>query len=98
MLMNWRTVLEQTLLDMDDELEMLVIKARQRPMAPKAVPIDHPVFDREFDSGYGGSEGCYFTAWGHKYVYFPAVYDGSEWMSFVPRNPCLHATEHIGDE
>ena len=98
MLMNWRTVLEQTLLDMDDELEMLVIKASQRPMAPKAVPIDHPVFDCEFDSGYGRSEGCHFTAWGHKYVYFPAVYDGSEWMSFVPRNPCLHATEHIGDE
>ena len=98
MLMNWRTVLEQTLLVMDDELEMLVIKASERPMAPKAVPIDHPVFDREFDGGYGGSEGCHFTAWGHKYVYFPAVYDGSEWMSFVPRNPCLQATSHIGGE
>jgi len=25
----------------------------------------------EFDSGYGGSEGCSFTAWGKKWVYFP---------------------------
>lgn len=96
--MNWRTELEQVLLRMEDELEMLVIKASQRPMAPAAAQIDNPIFDREFDGGYGGSEGCYFTAWGGKYVYFPTVYDGAEWISFVPRNPCLQATRHIGKE
>jgi len=97
-LMNWRTELERALLDMEDELEVLVIKAQGRPMAPTAVPIDHPVFDREFDGGFGGSEGCHFTAWGGKYVYFPAVYDGSEWIECVPRNPCLIATTHIGGQ
>ncbi len=96
--MNWRTSLERALLDMEDELELLVVQERGRPMRPQAVPIDHPIFDREFDGGYGGSEGCYFTAWGQLYVYFPTVYDGSEWISFVPRNPCLQATSHIGGE
>ena len=71
-----------------------------RPTRGKALLAchDHPVFDREFDGGFGGSEGCYFTAWGGKYVYFPAVYDGSEWIDFVPRNPCLQATSHIGGQ
>ena len=96
--MNWRTQLEQALGDVEDELEMLVVQERGRPMRPQAVPIDNPIFDREFDGGYGGSEGCYFTAWGGKYVYFPTVYDGAEWISFVPRNPCLQATQHVGGE
>jgi len=96
--MNWRTELEQMLLDNEDELELLVVKSENRPMRPIAVPIDYPVFDREFDGGYGGSEGCSFTAWGGKYVYFPTVYDGAEWISFVPRNPCLQATRHVGGE
>jgi hypothetical protein len=96
--MNWRTELERMLIDNEDELEMLVVKSENRPMRPIAVPIDHPVFDREFNGGYGCSNGCHFTAWGGKYVYFPAVYDGSEWIAFVPRNPCLQATSHVGGE
>ena len=96
--MNWRIALERALLKREDELEMLVVKEQTRPMAAKEASIYHPIFDREFDGGYGGSEGCQFTAWGRKYIYFPAVYDGSEWIAFVPRNPCLHATEHIGGE
>jgi hypothetical protein len=93
--MNWKNELEQLLLDMEDELEMLVIRDGGKPVS---VSIDHPDFTREFDGGYGCSEGCKFTAWGGKYVYFPAVYDGSEWMAFVPRNPCLQATSHVGGE
>ena len=96
--MNWRTELERMLIDNEDELEMLVVKSERRPMAPVAVPIDYGVFVQEFDGGYGGTEGCSFTAWGGKYVYFPAVYDGSEWVECVPRNPCLIATKHIGGE
>jgi len=93
--MNWRIELESALDFNDDTLMQLVVQERGRPMAPQAVPIDHPVFDREFD---GGSGGCRFTAWGELYVYFPAVYDGSEWVDFVPRNPCLVATSRIGGE
>lgn len=54
--------------------------------------------DQEFDDGYGGSEGCPFTLWTEKYVYFPVVYDGSEWVGWVPRNPCDIKTSHIGGE
>ena len=53
---------------------------------------------RKFDTGFGGSEGTPFTAWGEKYVYFPVVYDGSEWVGHAPRNPCDEATQHQGGE
>lgn len=96
--MNWKTELEGCLDFNGDKLELLVVKERTIPMAAQAVHIDHPVFDREFDSGFGAVEGCKFTAWGGLYVYFPAAYDGSEWIDFVPRNPCLQATTHIGGE
>lgn len=45
--------------------------------------------NREFDDGFGGSEGEPFTAWGEKYVYFPVVYDGSEWWDYKekPKEP-----------
>ena len=52
--------------------------------------------DTEFDNGYGGPEGVPFTVWTKNYVYFPAVYDGAEWVSCVPRNPNGHATDHVG--
>lgn len=94
--MNWRTELEAMMADLEDELEVLVIRSEARPMAPMAAPIDYPVFDREFYPGHGGTEGCCFTAWGGKYVYFPAADDGGEWLECVPRNPCLVATTHIG--
>lgn len=52
--------------------------------------------DEQFSCGYGCPEGCEFTAWGEKYVYFPATYDGAEWVEKVPRNPCDELTKHIG--
>jgi len=52
----------------------------------------------KFDAGYGGSEGKAFTAWSDKYVYFPVVYDGAEWVGRAPRNPCDEATSHVGGE
>jgi hypothetical protein len=55
-----------------------------------------PVLDYEFDAGFGGEEGCYFTAWTKDRVLFPCCYDGSEWISSVPRNPCDVATRHKG--
>lgn len=50
----------------------------------------------EFDSGYGGSEGVAFTVWTKNRVYFPAVYDGAEWVGSVSRNPDGKKTPHIG--
>ena len=52
----------------------------------------------DFDDGFGVHEGKAFTAWGEKYVYFPIVYDGSEWVGRAPRNPCDEVTEHMGGE
>ena len=52
--------------------------------------------DKEFDAGYGGEEGCPFTAWSDNWVYFPVCYDGSEWVGYVRRNPCDEKTGHWG--
>lgn len=54
--------------------------------------------DREFDCGYGGSEGCHFTLWTNDRVYFPGVYEGAEWVAWVPRHPCDIKTGHVGGE
>lgn len=51
-------------------------------------------FEREF----GGSQGQPFTVWTEARVYFPAVYDGSEWCASVPRNPTSEVMGHIGRE
>lgn len=51
-----------------------------------------------FNNGYGGHEGAAFTAWGAKWVYFPLVYDGSEWVGHAPRNPCDISMNHQGEE
>lgn len=50
----------------------------------------------QFDVGFGFIEGIPFTAWSERYVYFPIVYDGAEWVGRAPRNPCDEATEHQG--
>ena len=52
--------------------------------------------NQKFDSSWGGVEGTPFTAWTENWVLFPAVYDGSEWVAKVPRNPCHLKTKHIG--
>lgn len=52
----------------------------------------------KFDSGYGLSEGVCFTLWTENRVYFPAVYDGSEWAESVPRHPCNEKTPHVGGQ
>ena len=49
-----------------------------------------------FDNGYGAIEGKPFTVWTKHYVYFPACYDGAEWVGSVPRDPNEEPTEHIG--
>lgn len=59
-------------------------------------PIDSPEMATPFDAGYGGTEGCPFTCWTHKNVYFPVQYDGAEWVACVSRNPDGKPTGHIG--
>ena len=52
---------------------------------------------RKFDTGYGDPEGLPFTAWSEDWVYFPGVYDGSEWIARAPRKICDHSCRHVGD-
>jgi hypothetical protein len=52
--------------------------------------------DTEFDPGWGGTDGAPFTLWTAKRVYFPACYDGSEWVASVPRHPNGQKTHHVG--
>ena len=54
--------------------------------------------DEEFHDGYGGAEGDSFTVWTSTRVYFPAVYDGAEWVESVARFPDGKVTHHIGGE
>ena len=51
---------------------------------------------KNFDSGYGATEGCPFTVWTKNTVYFPLSYDGSEWVGSVSRNPDGRPTAHQG--
>ena len=52
--------------------------------------------ETKFDAGYGKTEGCRFTVWTRKRVYFPTAYDGSEDVASVPRDPCDVSTSHLG--
>lgn len=62
-----------------------------------AIAADTPdAMTVEFDAGWGGTEGPCITIWTEENVYFPACYDGSEWMAWVPRNPNGEATCHVG--
>lgn len=58
--------------------------------------LSHNELNEQFNVGFGSSEGKPFTAWGDKYVYFPVVYDGREWVGWAPRNPCDIVTHHQG--
>lgn len=52
--------------------------------------------DVEFDNGFGVAEGQPFTLWTDRWVYFPVVYDGAEWVGCVERHPSDTPTEHFG--
>ena len=64
----------------------------------EASTLTEEQLDEEFDDGFGGSEGCPFTVWTRKWVYFPCVYDGAEWVESVSRHPDGVPTEHVGGQ
>ncbi len=45
------------------------------------------ILDREFDDGFGGTESPNLCAWSPSFVVVSNDYDGSEWLSWVPRHP-----------
>lgn len=84
---SWRELISSTMRGSNDGWENLVYST-----------LSEEELDVKFDSGWGGAEGLPFTLWTKDWVYFPVVYDGSEWCGSVPRNPCDTATEHQGGE
>jgi len=64
----------------------------------EAITLTEAELDVEFDTGFGGAEGEPFTVWTKRRVYFPACYDGAEWVSSVSRYPDGKPTHHIGGE
>jgi len=96
----WKDELLEAVRVNKDELEAIVVGREDCGVANdfRFVEIDSPEMAQVFDDGFGGAEGCPFTAWGKRYVYFPITYDGSEWVGFAPRNPELRAMLHQGGE
>ena len=62
-------------------------------IAPEGIDLD-----KEFYGGYGGSDGEAILIWTEDFVYFPVVYDGSEWLGSAPRNPVPEGQTHVGGE
>lgn len=62
----------------------------------KTVEEARQKLDYNFYSGYGEPLGPKFTLWTKTDVYFPAQYDGSEWIECVPRHPCSESKSHVG--
>lgn len=65
-------------------------------MEGKGKPNGQEWYERRFDAGHRLVNGWLFTIWTADRVYFPACYDGAEWIASVPRHPCAEAVEHVG--
>ena len=93
----WRDLLGDVL-DMDD-VESIVFASPEYPSGRMGHPDPSDTeacLDLRFNDGYGINDGMPFTAWTADRMYFPACYDGSEWVASVPRHPNGEATRHVG--
>jgi hypothetical protein len=77
-------------------LEDAMKECGETPAELEANTLTEADMVKEFDSGYGRTEGAPFTAWSAKTVYFPIRYDGAEWVGSVARHPDGKPTEHQG--
>lgn len=82
---TWKALLQEAMKDRDETLADL-----------ESITLTDAELAKEFDDGYGASEGEPFTAWTAKTVYFPVVYDGAEWVGGVSRHPDGKPTYHMG--
>lgn len=84
---TWLVLLKEALRENGEEFHDIF------SCAPALSKLSEP-----FDDDYGSSEGCPFTVWTEKRVYFPAVYAGMEWVASVSRHPDGIPTNHIGGQ
>jgi hypothetical protein len=82
---TWRQLITERLSDFSEDWLDVV-----------ACTLDDAGLDLEFDDGFGNEEGSTFTVWTATRVYFPATYDGNEWVASVSRHPDGKPTEHVG--
>ncbi len=61
-----------------------------------ATTLTEEELGQQFNPGYIGAGGVPFCVWTAKRVYFPAVYDGSEWVESVSRDPDGKPVGHVG--
>lgn len=54
-----------------------------------------PFLDYEYDGGYGAPNCHAITAWTENSVIFVGTYDGSTWVTSVPRNPTNTRDPHM---
>lgn len=97
---TWRELLEHAMKKHGETTEdVTVVIFAVGPVKKTADSLDATkgFFDQSFDSGYGLKNGRPFRVWTDNRVYFPADYDGSEWVESVSRHPWVADTiRHIG--
>lgn len=49
--------------------------------------VARPLLDYSYDAGYGGEDCHAVHVWTEDMVIFAPCYDGSTWLSALPRNP-----------
>lgn len=81
--MNWREELQKHFKITGDSFDNIIIN------------ISDEELDREFNGGYGSSEGTSFQAWSDHYTYFNYEYDGSDFILRVPRHPPGYIDEQM---
>jgi hypothetical protein len=81
----WRTLIGEALAEHDETWADVV-----------ATTLTEQQLEAVFNDGYGGTDGAPFTLWTAKRVYFPACYDGLEWVASVARHPDSVPTDHVG--
>lgn len=89
---NWKDELEKY----NDNFEAINIEGKM--YLGNKVKSALRVLSREFNSGYGGTEGHSFFAWSINWVYFCHTYDGAESIGRIPRDPSKEKVRHIGNE
>jgi hypothetical protein len=81
MLTNWRKMLTEVMNAHGDTMADVV--------AVNPVGID---LDKEFDDGFGATEGEPFYIWTKRRIYFSKEYDGAESVGSLPRRPTQKET------
>ena len=82
---SWKSMISEEMTKYDDSWDNVV-----------SCTLTEEELCKSFDDDFGGQEGKPFTLWTETRVYFPAVYDGAEWVESVPRDPDGNPTEHVG--